>query len=199
MRHAVLLFVLSLLSAGTSLASEPNALYNHISHDTTIQGFPCAKGETWFYPDGSLNQCRLSRPAVLGDVRVPGGSVVEFWPNGEAHFLLLQRPMVLGGYRVRGGTRRGLSLGATTSFYNTGELRSFYLVSNESVQGVPCRGGSWNTITDPTGGDNFVEFYQDGKLESCKLSHDFSGFRAGERIAMPHFTVASENRTRAAQ
>lgn len=185
MKQLSLLYILFLLCIGTSSAAEPNALREHIRHDTMIQGYPCARGEAWFYPDGTLNQCTLSRSAALGDLRVPGGALVEFWPNGEAHYLLLQRPALLDGYIVRGGTRLGLSRGATTSFYNTGELRSFYLVRNQLVQGVPCGGGPWNTYADPDGSKNIVEFYRDGKLESCRLSLDFLGFRAGARIALP--------------
>ena len=199
MKYALLLCAPFLLSATISAASEPNALHNRILHDTTIQGYPCAKGDAWFYPDGSLNQCTLSRSAALGDLPVPRGSVVEFWPNGAAHYLMLQRPADLAGYKIRGATRVGLSRGATTSFYRTGELRSFFLVSSESVQGVPCRGGAWDTFTDPQGGENLVELYRDGRLESCKLTHEYDGFRAGERIVLPHLTVVSDNKSRPAQ
>jgi len=176
-------------------ASEPNAVRNKIAHDATIQGFPCARGVAWFYPDGSLNQCTLARPAALGDVRVPRGSVVELWPSGAAHFLLLPHSGVLAGHHVRGGTRVAFSRGATTAFYRTGELRSFYLAGNENIQGVPCHGGAWNTFADPTGAENMVELYQDGKLESCKLSRDFSGFRAGERIVMPRMITEAATTT----
>jgi hypothetical protein len=199
MKYALLLCVPFLLCAAISSASEPNALRNRILRDTTIQGYPCAKGDAWFYPDGSLNQCTLSRSAALGDLPVPRGSVVEFWPNGAAHYLMLQRPAPLAGYKIRGGTRLGLSRGATTSFYSTGELHSFYLASSENVQGVPCRGGSWNTFTDLEGGENLVEFYRDGKLESCKLGRDYAGFRAGQRITLPHLTLASDDKSLPAQ
>ncbi|HVT99430.1 MAG TPA: hypothetical protein VHE33_18145 [Acidobacteriaceae bacterium] len=201
MKSSLLLGLLFLLLPGArvSSASAPNALRNRISHDTVIQGYPCARGETWFYPDGSLNQCRLSHSATLGDLRVPGGSLVEFWSNGAAHYLMLQRPAVLAGHKVRGGTRWGLSRGATTTFYGTGELRSFYLVRNESVQNVPCRGGSWNTYTDPTGGQTVVELYRDGSLASCKLSRDYAGFRSGQRIILPHLTVEADNKSIPAQ
>jgi hypothetical protein len=111
MKYALLLCVPFLLCAAISSASEPNALRNRILRDTTIQGYPCARGDAWFYPDGSLNQCTLSRSAALGDLPVPRGSVVEFWPNGAAHYLMLQRPAPLAGYKIRGGTRLGLSRG----------------------------------------------------------------------------------------
>jgi hypothetical protein len=192
MKTAALLSTVLFLCVGVASASEPNALRNRIAQNTTIQGYPCARGEIWFYPDGALNQCRLSQPASLGDLRVPGGSIVEFWPNGAPHYLMMRRPARFDGYTVRGGTRWGLSRGATTSFYRTGELHSFYLLSSGEVQGVPCQGGEWNTFTDPDGGGSVVDLYRDGKIESCKLSRDYAGFRAGQRILMPHLTLASE-------
>lgn len=183
-----LLLLCLLLAAAVSAASasEPNAVRDKVLHNTTIQGFPCARGAAWFYPDGSLNQCTLAQPAALGDLRVPRGSVVELWPNGEAHYLTLPRATVLAGYRVRGADRLSLSRGATTAFYRTGELHSLYLTGNQAVHGIPCHGGAWNTFTDPAGNQNVVEFYPDGSLESCQLSRDFSGFRTGQRIVLPH-------------
>lgn len=192
MKIAALLSPVLFFCVGFASASEPNALRNRITHDTTIQGYPCARGEIWFYPDGSLNQCRLSQSTSLGDLRVPVGSIVEFWPNGLPHYLMMPRSTRFAGYSVRGGTRWGLSRGATTSFYRTGELQSFYLLSNGDVQGVPCQGGAWNTFTDPDGGGSVVDFYRDGKIESCRLSRDYAGFHAGQRILMPHLTLASE-------
>jgi hypothetical protein len=196
MRNKLFLVCLLLVAlVGTCSAAEPNALHGKIHHDTTIQGFPCAHGDAWFYPDGSLNQCTLSRPVTLGDLRIPGHSVIELWPNGTAHYLMLSHAAALDGYRVRGADRLGLSRGATTAFYRTGELHSLFLVSSHIIQGVPCCGGAWNTFADPTGNANMVEFYKDGTLQSCKLSRSYLSFRAGERIALPHLTTAAANPT----
>jgi hypothetical protein len=201
MKNALFLFcLLFALRVSVCGASEPNALRNKMTHDTIVQGYACGRGDAWFYPDGSLNECRLARPTSLGDLRIPRGSIIDLWPDGAAHYLMLPRPTVLAGYRVRGGNRRGLSRGATTGFYHSGELRSIYLVGNQLIQGVPCRGGSWNTLTDPAGAQNVVEFYNDGSLESCKLARDFSGFRSGERISLPHLTGSPDiSKTGAAQ
>ncbi len=186
----VVLFFVS--SASVATASEPNAVHTRLPRQTTIQGYPCDRGDAWFYPDGSLNQCTLARPSTLGDFRVPRGSVIEFWPEGATHHLTLSRDAVFAGYRLRGAKHFGRSRASTADFYRNGELRSFYLVRSQTVQGVPCRGGSWNTLTDPDGAGNLVVFYDDGKLESCKLTRDYSGLRAGQRIILPHLTPAAE-------
>ena len=182
----LLVCLLFALRVGVCGASEPNALHNKITHDTTVQGYACARGDAWFYPDGSLNECRLAQPTAVGDLRIPRGSIIDVWPDGAARYLMLPRATLLAGYRVRGGNRMGISRGAITAFYRSGELRSIYLVRNQAIQGVPCRGGFWNTLNDPIGAENVVEFYNDGKLESCRLARDFSGFRSGERIVLPH-------------
>jgi hypothetical protein len=191
MKNALLLLCLLSTIFGVCFASEPNAIRDKILHDTTIQGFPCAHGIAWFYPDGALNQCTFSRPVTLGDLRVPRDSVVELWPNGAARYLMLPRPTVLDRYRVRATSRIGFARGTTTSFYRTGELRSLYLLRNQTVQTVPCSGGAWNTLSDPSGAETRVEFYPDGNLESCRLSRDFSGFRTGQRIVLPNLTAAT--------
>lgn len=191
MKYAsVVLALLVIASCRICSAAEPNAIHDKVARNTTVQGFPCAKGDVWFYPDGSLDECTLSSAAAIGDLRIPRGSIIEMWPGGGARLVMLPRPANLAGYRVRGGTRPGLSRGATTAFYKTGELRSFYLTGKQTIQGVPCSGGPWNTLTDPTGSGNLVELYPDGKIESCKLSHDFAGFHGGERIVLPRLNVA---------
>lgn len=190
MKSATLLFCLLFASAAHAFA--PNALRDRIAHDTIIQGHPCAKGEAWFYPDGSLNQCTLARPAEVGDIRVPSRSLIELWPDGAAQYVTFRHPTVIAGYHVRGGSRLGFARGATAAFYRNGNLRSIFLIANQTIQGVPCRGGSWNTFTDPLGGGNLVEFYEDGKLASCKLTRDYSGFRSGERLVLPHLNTAAE-------
>jgi hypothetical protein len=191
MKQALLLFCLfSFFSISVCTAAEPNAVRDKFVHDTTVQGHPCARGEAWFYPNGALNQCQLSRPAILGDLRIPRGSIIELWPSGAAHHITLSRQTVVAGYTVRGASHLGFR-GATTSFYRNGELRSIYLVKNQTVQGVPCRGGSWNTFTDPYGDATLVEFYPDGKFESCKLARNYGGLKAGQRLELPFITTAT--------
>jgi len=185
MKKALLLFCFVLAGGlAVSGASEPNAIRDKLGRDTTLQSFPCARGDVWFYPDGALDQCTLSRSATVGDLRIPRGSVIELWPDGGARYLVLRRAGLLAGYRVRGGTRLALVRGATTAFYRTGELRSFYLMENQAIQGVPCRGGAWNTFADPNGSENQVELYPKGSLESCTLSRGYDNFPGGRRVVL---------------
>jgi hypothetical protein len=190
MKQALLFCLFFVSSISICTAAEPNAVRDKFLRETTVQGHPCARGDAWFYPNGALNQCRISRPINLGDLRIPRGSVIELWPSGAAHYVTLSRQTVLAGYRVRGASHLGLR-GSTTTFYRNGELHSIYLVKDQTIQGVPCRGGSWNTFTDPSGNANLVDFTPDGKLQSCKLTRNYGGLKAGQRLALPSITTAA--------
>lgn len=174
-------------------ASEPNAIRNKLESDKTIQGIPCARGTAWFYPDGALNECTLSRAVTLGGVEVPRRSVLELWPNGAAHYLTISRRAVVGGYRVMGGTGANSSSAVVTTFYSNGKLRSVYLAADRTIEGVPCRGGSaWNLLVDPANDTNYVEFFDDGKLKSCRLARDYEGHRSGDRLLLPLVSTSSD-------
>ncbi|MGB9028624.1 MAG: hypothetical protein WCC27_00780 [Acidobacteriaceae bacterium] len=166
-------------------ASEPNAIRNKLAHNTTVQGIPCAKGDAWFYPDGSLNQCTLSQPATLGDFQVPRGVVVELWPSGAARHLTLPHDGPFAGYRVRGGAlRRGSSQDDATTFYLSGKLRSIVLAGDQTIQGVPCEASPSILPSDSIDGGHRVDFYEDGKLQSCILARDGGGQKTGQRLVL---------------
>jgi|SRR5580700_6604580 hypothetical protein len=167
-------------------ASQPNAVRNKLVRDTAIQGIPCAKGNAWFYPDGSLNQCTLSHTTILGDLQVPRSSIVELWPNGAARHLTLPHDAVIFGYRVRGAALlRDSSRDDVTAFYPSGRLRSIVLAGDQTIQGVPCGAGASTLFSDSIDGGNHVDFYQDGKLQSCNLTRDFGGQKNGQRLLLP--------------
>jgi len=150
-----------------------------------IQGYPCAKGYAWFYADGRLDQCTVSRDTPFGEATVPEGSIIVLRSDGKPHYVFLSRDAQIAGYRGMGGGWLGPGEGAMTAFYPSGKLKSIYLVGNQTVQGVPCRGGQWGIFTDPIGGGNATVFYEDGKLRGCKLTKDFNGVERGHRIVLP--------------
>jgi hypothetical protein len=169
-----------------STASEPNALRTRIPRDTLIQGVPCAKGDAWFYPDGSLDQCTLSRTSILGDLQVPRRSVIELWPTGATRNLTLPHSAVISGYHIRGGALlRGSSQDDVAAFYPSGRLRSIVLAGDQTIQGVPCGPGASTLFSDSIDGGNHVDFYEDGKLQSCNLTRDFGGQKTGQRLMLP--------------
>ncbi|MFY9748964.1 MAG: hypothetical protein WA891_21360 [Acidobacteriaceae bacterium] len=167
-------------------ASEPNAIRNKLASNTTIQGIPCAKGDAWFYPDGSLNQCTLSALTTIGGYSIPRGALIELWPTGAARHLTLPHDAVLSGYRIKGGALpRSSSEENVTAFYPSGRLRSVVLAGDQTIQGVPCGAGPSILFYDSIDGSNHVDFYEDGKLQSCNLTRDFGGQRIGQRLVLP--------------
>jgi hypothetical protein len=164
-------------------AAEPNAIRDKIAHDSSIQGYPCARGYAWFYPDGSLNECTVSRPVLFGNVHVPRGSVIQLWPNGAARYLNMPHAGLIAGYRVTSSSLSE-SEGNRTTFYPSGKLRSIFTRNDKTIDGVPCRGVG-NTLVESPGGANRVEFYEDGKLQSCQLIRDYQGQKAGQRLTLP--------------
>jgi hypothetical protein len=186
-----LLFALVLCTVFESLsaASEPNAVRAKIPHATIIQGYPCARGNVWFYPDGSLNQCAISRATSFGEAQIPRRSVIELWPNGATRYLTLSHNTILSGYRALGGSallRIGSFQPSINAFYPSGKLRTLYLVDDQIIQGIPCRGGATSLSYTSLQGGNQVDFYEDGQLRSCKLTHDYAGQRSGQRLLLPY-------------
>ena len=177
----VLTFVL--LASG-----QPEATRRHLAGNTTIQGYPCAKGYAWVFPDGRLSRCTVSIDTSFGEAQIPKGSIIELWSDGTTDYVLLAHSAKIAGFLARGGGPLGPAEGSITRFYRSGKLRSLYLVHDQVIQGVPCRSGSWAILTDPINGGNFVEFYEDGKLKSCKLTRDFEGQIRGKRLELPRGT-----------
>jgi hypothetical protein len=165
-------------------AEPPRTIRRPLAAATKIQEYPCDRGYAWFYSDGRLSRCTLSREASFGEALLPSGSIIHLTEQGRPQFAFLSHNAVLGGYEVMGGSWLGTGEGNITAFYPSGKLKSAYLVRDQWVQGVPCRGGQWGILTDPQHGGNAVQFYENGKLKGCKVSVDFQGVASRHRIAL---------------
>lgn len=151
-----------------------------LDQPTGIQGYPCAKGYAWFYPDGQLDQCSIAREIAFGEVLVPSGSIIHLLPDGKSQYVMLSHDAPVLGYRCRGGSWLGPGEGPVTALYPSGKLKVCYLAGDQNVQGVPCMGGGF--IADVFGGGSGVYFYESGKLQRCKLSADFGELKRGEHF-----------------
>jgi hypothetical protein len=184
MRNTILFPVL-ISAVLTAAPQQPQLTRKKLAAATVIQTYPCAKDYAWFYQNGSLNRCTVSRDSTFGQAQIPAGSIIELWPSGTTHFVMLAHNAVVLGYNIMGGSFLGPADGAVVTFYPGGKLRSVYLVDDQTIQGVPCRGGQWGVFTDPINGGNQVGFYEDGKLRSCKLTREFDGQKSGQRLTLP--------------
>jgi hypothetical protein len=176
---------LALLLCGLSLSAQagtrPAVTRKTLPQPTEIQGYPCAKGYAWFFDDGRLNRCTVTREIAFGEARIPAGTYIVLHPDGTPDFIQMPHDAPILGLKCQGGSWLGPSEGSVVAFYPSGKLKLCYLAGDQRVQGVPCaHGGFWATLS---GVDPGVEFDESGKLRACRLARDFGGQRKGERYA----------------
>jgi hypothetical protein len=182
------LAVVVVAGCGVSQTAHPRPVTHRtkLKQDTVIQGYPCAKGYQWFYADGQLSECFISRDIDVGEAHIPKGSIIQLFPVQDVRRrligVMLNHDTVISGVRCSGGNwLLGPAEGAGTTLYPNGKLYACSLVEDQVVQGVPCRHddgpvgilyGLWVKHQDY---DLGIEFYPSGKLKSCGLAEDFGG------------------------
>ena len=173
-----LLSLAAVIGASLLTAAAPETQRKHLDQPAVIQGYPCATGYAWFFPDGHLNRCTVSREVDFGGAQIPEGSIIELFSNGDLRYVMMKHDVLLSGVRCSGGGPLGPAEGSVTVLYPSGKLKLCYLVGDQVVQGVPCaRGGFWKAVS---GHEQAVEFYENGKLKSCLLSQDFGSHKRGD-------------------
>jgi hypothetical protein len=147
--------------------------------DTMIQSYPCAKGYVWFYSNGNLGRCTVAKETPFGEAMLPAGSILVLHGDGSLQFALLKHDTQVAGVTCKGGNGLlGPSEDSMTTFYASGKLKQCWLAADQVVQGVPCMNGGFRGDAFGTG----VEFYENGKLESCKLSKGYRTQPRGDRF-----------------
>jgi hypothetical protein len=151
-----------------------------LHNPTEIQGYPCARGYAWFFDDGRLNRCTVTREIPFGEARIPAGTYIALNPDGSPSFIQMSHDAPILGMTCQGGSWLGPGEGSMVAFYPSGKLKLCYLAHEQTVQGVPCaRGG---IIASLRGVDPGVLFDESGKLRACKLAKDFGTQHKGERF-----------------
>jgi len=174
--HAVLLATTTAVLA----APPPQTTRRMLAQPEEIQGYACAKGYAFFYTDGHLQRCFVSRETAFGEIRVPQGSIINLLPDGRPQYVMLAHNTLVSGVNCSGDGLLGPAEGSVTTLYPSGKFKACYLVGNQRVQGVPCEsGGFFHAIA---GHDLPVEFYENGKFKSCLLSADYGDRHRGERF-----------------
>lgn len=173
-------FVLFLWGLQSAAFAQPQPQTHRatLKQPTVIQGYPCAKGYAWYYADGSLNRCSVSRETAFAEAQIPAGSIIVLLPDGKPKYVLLSHDTPVAGNLCMGGSWLGPGEGSATAFYPSGKLKQCYLAGDQTVQGVPCMNGGISG--DGAGGG--VIFHENERLKSCKLTKDYGGQRKGERF-----------------
>ncbi len=180
------LSLLALLVCGLSLPARagtpPAVTRKTLPQPTEIQGYSCAKGYAWFFSDGRLNRCTVTREIAFGEARIPAGSYIALNPDGTPNLVQMPHDAPILGLKCQGGSWLGPGEGSVVAFYPSGKLKLCFLAGDQQVQGVPCaHGGFWATLT---GVDPGVLFDESGKLRACRLAKDYGAQHKGERLAL---------------
>jgi hypothetical protein len=177
MKKVAMVILLCGLSCAAMTGLTEGSYQKKLTVPTKIGGYLCSKGYAWFYRDGVLEGCTVEWDTNFGVARVPAGSLIHLTHEGKPRDVFLKHNTEIGGYRCRGGNwLLGPSEGAITLFYPRGSLELCWLEGDRQVQGIPCSGSNMFS------GDSGVQFYESGRLQVCKLSQDFGGFRRGQRF-----------------
>jgi hypothetical protein len=143
----------------------------YLSEDQVIQGYPCKKGFTTLWPDLTLCECQASSAFEFNGNEVPAGTWLIMSKEGYLRVCSFPKETVIQGYRCKGGGR----LGATTGFYKSGRLESFYSRENLAVDGFECKG-------------SLIALHENGSLRSCKLVSpaviDGVSYEAGTKLVL---------------
>jgi hypothetical protein len=182
MRKLSFLVLLVLLVCGLSSSAwagaSPHTTRKTLDQSTEIQGYPCAKGYAWFFDDGRLSRCTVTREIPFGGARIPAGSYIALNADGTVNFVQMSHDAPIQDISCMGGGLLGPGEGAMVAFYPSGKLKQCFLAGDQTVQGVPCMSGGF--FGDGRGGG--AVFHENGKLASCKLTKDFGTQHKGERF-----------------
>jgi hypothetical protein len=175
---SLILVLLCGLQCAACAGAAPHANRKTLDQPAEIQGYPCDKGYAWFFDDGRLNRCTVTREILFGEARIPAGSYIALHPDGAPDFVQMSHDAPILGMTCSGGSLLGPGEGSVVAFYPSGKLKQCYLASDQTVQGVPCESGG--LFGDGRGGG--AKFHENGKLASCKLTKDYGGMHRGERF-----------------
>jgi hypothetical protein len=165
-------------------AQEPLATVRvRLSADTLVDGIRCAHtGRAYaefFVASGRLAECPLAHDDDVGGHSLPAGTWVILDAEGRLSRAWLSRDTRIGSMLCKGTGYKDW----ITEFHPDGALRMCFLAEPETIQGIPCRKGTfWGEVTGGVG----VYFHEDGRLRSCGLARSVTiegvRYRRWERI-----------------
>ncbi len=165
-------------STSSAAQSQKTPYREKLAQPKEIQSYPCAKGYAWYFHDGKLQKCSVSREIPFGEITIPAGSWITLTEDGKPWSVQMPHDAAVLGLTCQGGSFLGASEGSMVALHPNGKLAVCYLTHDQLVQGVPCsHGGFWNSLNGPDPG---VHFAPHGKLQRCRLSADYQGHRRGE-------------------
>jgi hypothetical protein len=141
--------------------SESGTVIGFMTEDHDIQGFPCEKGWIHFKNNFQLRLFQLSKDFMYKGTLLPAHTWFLYPYNDVAGYICaFPNDYKVQGYLCQGS---GGPKGISTSFYDSGKLRSFYPPEDITLYGIPCEASLLSN----------VNLHENGKIRSCKLSEDY--------------------------
>ena len=158
--------IAALVLAAPARAQEPPLTKVQLRTVTVIDGVACGptgRASAWTFPSGRLESCPLAHDSIVSGHTFEAGTWLYFDEKGLLIGAWLEDDSLLQGHRCKGTGYKGWSV----QFHPNGALRSCFLAHEETIQGIPCRHGSfWGEIT----GGVQTTFHDNGSLESCAVA-----------------------------
>lgn len=108
--------------------------------------------------DGSVLGGLLAEDATVAGIVIPAQTWVSFDEEGRLASCHFPTPQKIQGVDCDG--TGGGSKGAVVTFYPDGTLKQFFAPDDVEIQGIPCRGGLFNS----------VQLHESGALKQCTLA-----------------------------
>jgi hypothetical protein len=131
-----------------------------------VDGVPC-RGYVEVDATGRLKSAVLDREHAFGPVALPANTQFSLRPDGTVKDVHLGADTTFDGHTCLGsGPGEWM-----TGFHPNGRLAYCFLVRDETIDGVPCRHGSfWGEIS----GGVIVSFHDNGTLATCRLAAELT-------------------------
>lgn len=133
-----------------------------LKEDTFIGGRPCQRGWVHLYSNGVPSAFTAAKPIDLARFTIPAESWVLQNLDGIVTVCAFPRDTQVQGHLCRGS---GGPTGVQAAFYASGALKQYFLRSDTTIQGIPCKAGVFNQS---------IELHENGRLGACVLSESLT-------------------------
>jgi len=123
--------------------SDTISIIGYIDENKVINEIPCAAGWVHFTSDWKLKLFCLSETSQIKNVVLPSGTWVVSNYTEESLVVVFPDDTIIGTFPVKGG---GGSKGVHTSFYDDGNLKSFFAFEKFEHIGVTYKKSIFNSI-----------------------------------------------------
>jgi hypothetical protein len=164
---------------GSQQAPGDSVSWRKLTAAETVDGVSCAptgRTSAGIFASGRLHACPVARDTTIEGQRFPAGTWIYLTEDRSLWRAWLIRDTDLSRVRCKGTGFQGWSV----EFHPGGMLAMCYLAGEQTLDGVPCREGSfWGEVT----GGVKVHFHPNGRLRTCQLAraHTQGGVKYGRR------------------